>query len=273
MDQATKFGISPEDVEALAARTGLPLNQPGSLFIADDPVAGPSLSKPRPHLSGDMAELEDAIDAGDLDATRAILAGKPELNAHYGPFQGFPLLWAMTAEGRSHRMVAMLLDHGADPNFATPDGFSPLHYIGGYLFEEDAEDLRALTETLTRNGADIEARTQSGLTPLLRAVCDGRLSEVACLLDHGADPDASVAEGGKTPLIEAMYKPDILELLLDVGADPARQTSTGEDALALIQAELAGMPKGPSRFRRSLGAVVPRDREALELSLELLVQA
>ena len=51
---------------------------------------------------------------------------------------------------------------------------------------------------LLEAGADPDARTEGGLTPLHHAARSGHVAAVAALLEAGADPDART-EGGSTP--------------------------------------------------------------------------
>ncbi len=283
MERAGQIRLGADDVAALAEATGLPLLEPGSVFIADrpsdiledeGPIAGPKLKRDPPGLSDDLRELEDAIEMGDHDLIEAFLDRSPNLNAHYGPYKGFPLLWGMSAEGRSSELAAMLVRGGADPRFATPDGYTALHHIAGYLFEEDAENLQKLVAVLREAGADIEARTSMGDTPLLRSIAHGSTKEMAALLAHDADPDvkSDCVEGqGLTALMQAATDPDKVELLLDCGADLHAVNSQGQTAAEFVGAHLNSMPKAPSRFRQRLGAKIDPEREALEHTLELLL--
>jgi len=69
------------------------------------------------------------------------------------------------------RMVALLLDHGADVNAKTNQGDTPLHYAS-WRFEYD------LAELLVAKGADINATDKDGQTPLAYAM-DSPLYESA----------------------------------------------------------------------------------------------
>lgn len=86
--------------------------------------------------------------------------------------------------------VQQLLDD-RDPNEADIDGWSALHAAAVF-------DHASVVELLLAAGADVDARTTSGFTPLLNAAQAG--AEVArALLQAGADPDAQ-ADSGWRPL-------------------------------------------------------------------------
>ena len=85
-----------------------------------------------------------------------------------------------------------LLAADADVNARTLDGWSPLHSAA------TARDLTSLT-TLLATGADVNARDNDGETPLHQAARIRVLPNVAALLSAGADANATTA-AGDTPL-------------------------------------------------------------------------
>ena len=85
------------------------------------------------------------------------------------------------------------LDAGADINARTDTGETPLHRA-----VSSNKNLEVLTVLLDA-GADVNARTDSGVTPLHVAASDSKTPEViTVLLDAGAD-GAAVNEDGETP--------------------------------------------------------------------------
>jgi ankyrin repeat protein len=138
-----------------------------------------------------------------------------------GPFGNSLLRNAATQD--SPAALRMLLDLGANPNHKTnyrspvdkrfEAGFTPLMYV---------HTLEA-AQLLTEHGADVNLASDAGTTPLMRA----RSAEIARLLvESGADVD-STNPSGSTALLFAvqMGRPDVVEYLLSVGADPnARQS-------------------------------------------------
>src|SRR5262249_22236619 len=83
------------------------------------------------------------------------------------------------------------------------------------------------TSLLVAAGADVNARSDDGQTPLLIAASYyGSKDVVKLLLDRGADPSIKVTNstGEMTPLAEAAYAgdADVIQLLLDRGADPKK---------------------------------------------------
>jgi len=105
----------------------------------------------------------------------------------------------------------------ADPALAgarSDDDFTALHYAA---FFDGPEATRLLLE----HGADVNAFADNdlGVHPLNSAAAAGRRDVAAVLLEHGADPDAPT-RGGFTPLDAASENGDetLAELLRSHGA-------------------------------------------------------
>jgi len=96
----------------------------------------------------------------------------------------------------------------------TPKGNDLLFCAAGNGTAEDID--RALSQ-----GAQINARGVSQLTPLIIAAGARNPASVRALLDRHADPNA-VAETGLTALYNAVVAddPEVIEMLLNAGADP-----------------------------------------------------
>lgn len=156
--------------------------------------------------------------------------------------------------------IALLLSRGANPNLKDDLGETPLMYaVGGPASRRDivlrlleqGGDLRATNgqgETLTMlagsaavlellldKGADPNAKSRDGLTPLMYAVAErrpGNLAQVKLLLARGAQVNARNAEGVTALLIAAHCERfDVLALLLKHGADPNLRSKYGASAL------------------------------------------
>jgi ankyrin repeat protein len=95
---------------------------------------------------------------------------------------------------------------------------------------------------LHAKGADINARTTSGLTPLLKVAADPRKQDIALLLlELGAD--VNVRDGNaSTPLLVALtagqntpLQHRLIEKLLDSGANTRAKDVQGNDAYGIVQ--------------------------------------
>lgn len=192
-------------------------------------IAVPTLSWPTgaeaATVTGVVSEAatdDDLIEAardGDVQAVRALLARGVDPDAATG--DGMTALhWA--AERNQPRVARVLLDAGATVDSGTRiGGYTPLHLASR---RGNSEMVRALLEA----GADVHARTtNSGVTALhmAAAAVDGAAS-VRALLSRGADPDALEATFGQTPLMFAAgaNRVESVRALLEAGADPSVET-------------------------------------------------
>src|SRR5689334_2097559 len=203
--------------------------------------------------SGDVFVL---IDAGDVDAVRALLAEQPWLAAERDDEGVSPLLRAryrmdkgMVDAVRTHvdrlnvfeaatfgdldRLTELLAD---DPDLAdamSGDGFTPLH-LAAFFGQTDAVRL------LLARGAAVDRNGTGWMTgtPLHAAASGSHAGVVRMLLEAGADPN-NRQRHGYTPLHSAAANGDLesIALPLDAGADPAVTNDAGETALALAERE------------------------------------
>ena len=104
------------------------------------------------------------------------------------------------------------LDAGADVNARTENGYTPLHWAAGWGTAETVQLLIAA-------GADVNARTENGYTPLHWAAWKNAETTEA-LITAGVDVNAR-AEGGRTPLLSAaiLGTAEGVQLLIAAGAD------------------------------------------------------
>lgn len=112
-------------------------------------------------------------------------------------------------------IIQTLLDSGADATEKNAMGRTVLHYISSNY------DFNRVVPLLVAHGANINAKDNSGATPLHLAVqsLGGRIKE---LIDMGADVDACDGSG-RTPLhysIEGTRGSDVTESLLQCKANP-----------------------------------------------------
>jgi len=116
----------------------------------------------------------------------------------------------------SPQMVELLLRLGADPNARTAGGHTPLYCAAN---EHGAAGCGDIVRALVRAGADVDARSDSKrCTPLHMAARRGNTEVAAALLECGADINAR-DKTGDTPLQRAMNcrKREVAALLASRG--------------------------------------------------------
>ena len=155
--------------------------------------------------------LVDAIKQGNLDAVRALLTRRADVNA--GELDGTtPLHWAVRADDSG--TVAMLLGAGARADVANRYGITPL-----WLAATNGN--AAMIATLLKAGAQVDAALPSGETALLVAASSGNADAVRTLLQHGADVRTRERLFGQTALMIAAAEnhPEVCKALIAAGSE------------------------------------------------------
>ncbi len=139
-----------------------------------------------------------------------------------------PLLRALY-NAPSLSLVTLLLDHKADPNLKTDEGFGPVHWVL-------APGRERILEALLSHGADPDARNGDGQIPLGRAAEIGSKETVALLLKYKADPNGK-SHNGQSPLHIAVLtdKRDLVDLLLAANANPNATDEKGLSPLDYVK--------------------------------------
>lgn len=138
---------------------------------------------------------------------------------------------AIAVECGNENNIDILLARGAHPNALSLAG-TPLLLIAVYRNELH------VVECLLRFGADPDMRMRFGSdTALMIAVKHNQPDIVRCLLEHGCDIDSSDWTR-VTPLMQAAHRGflEIVELLLDAGADPSRDSAENQCAYGYARA-------------------------------------
>jgi ankyrin repeat protein len=181
--------------------------------------------------------LFEAIEAGNVDEVRSIVARDPASAASRGETGVSAVLWARY-RGQTEIVDALLaadpvldifdaaaLGHlsrlaelvAADPDQAdawSSDGFTP---VGLAAFFGHPESVRFLLE----HGADVQAvaRNPMRVQPLHAATAARSVESVRLILEAGADPDAEQQEGWTALMVARQHDDtEIVDLLLAHGA-------------------------------------------------------
>lgn len=211
----------------------------------DDPQMIELLTK----LAADTAlpDLYADIAEGRKGAIDAFIASGADPNQPRGDARHTALLAALDAPGRRAEQIEQLIQAGADPKVIHADGDNALSWSMGYHHPDtvNAASETALMQLLAEHGADPNFVAKgSGWTPLHRAIVQGDVARVTGALAAGGTitdtllPDYEPEKfAGFTPLMLAAPKPDVVQFLLDQGANPSAKDSHGRLPLDVIGAE------------------------------------
>lgn len=185
--------------------------------------------------------LLTATNWNNYEAAKVLIALKADVNFKVG--QWTPLIRAV---GRDTRIVKLLIDSGADVNYADPvfgttalssavnnrpETFKQLAKTGSYVgpFPNTSEAVTFLINA----GANVNHKDRSGKTPLRIAVSSNNTNIVRLLLKAGADvnehnpaPGVRTYTGSDDPVLFDAVSGyprtaiQITNLLLEAGADP-----------------------------------------------------
>jgi ankyrin repeat protein len=139
----------------------------------------------------------------------------------------------VAAENGNLEIVELLIERGADVNVRDIHGRTP-------LVVAIAEHQQEIAERLAHEETDVSVRANDGSTLLMAAVRAEDVELVRWAIDRGTDLDAvRPKKNHATALMMAagMGNPEIVQLLLTSGADPAVTNHEGKTALDLAKGD------------------------------------
>ncbi|KAF3692791.1 Ankyrin repeat and protein kinase domain-containing protein 1 [Channa argus] len=165
-------------------------------------------------FSGEKTLLHHTVASGDAKSVKHVLSLGAEVN--YATARGYtPLIFAVLY--RLHDIISLLLEHGAAANQGDEDQWTALHFAA-----QNGDD-RAIRLLLDK-GAVADAREKSSWMPLHLACQNGHETVVRLLLSRLSEEAVREREEakGRTPLhlASAYGHLNIAKLLLTKGAGP-----------------------------------------------------
>ena len=197
--------------------------------------------------------LSESIEPGKLEIVKTLIARGAKINAlnskdetplHQASLKGDKALVVYLLDHGTHidrvnsegcnptilvavfgfaEIVQLLIDRDEDPQHSASDGWTALH-----MCWQHAE----VTQTLLKNGVDVNKMTNRGLTPLHIAAWEGKFEVVKIILSY--DPNLEITTpDGESALTIATFTghTEVIRLLLEAGANINHRTKAKKFAL------------------------------------------
>lgn len=162
-----------------------------------------------------------AAEAGDVAQLRAIVASGPPPVDLNEVVAAGVNLLMYEIVAQNETAVRALLDAGADPNALTPQGASPMLVAGS---DQDPRWIRLLLD----HRGDPDLKNQFGNPLLAMVVAYSPWATMVALLDRGAAIDATNAtEQTATMRLAALHQWEHVDAMLERGADPTLADANG----------------------------------------------
>ena len=179
------------------------------------------------HNENEVFALMLAASQGNVDVVKELLERGADVNLK-GKGGSTALLSVISAgdhvvhQQSKIAIVELLLKYRADVKVQDDDRHSPIHEA---IIKRSAEIVKLL---LDKDKEIINQQDQCGCYPLKRAI--KYLPDIVqLLLDRGADPNQD--DGGETPLMSSVYDVNIAKMLIASGANVNLQSNNGGYAM------------------------------------------
>lgn len=180
-----------------------------SLLVAHGADVNPPAPSP-----GDLPILHEAVGTGRLAVVASLASAGADLNAEVS-FYGItvrPIILAMSPNEPDDKMLELLINCGADVNYTTITGNTP-------LFTAISFQSLPKVKLLISAGANVNHGESTTKTPLMAAAETGNLDLVLYLLGAGANIDGRDGEGDTALYLAARLGHEaIVEALITGGA-------------------------------------------------------
>lgn len=191
--------------------------------------------------------LINAARYGDVKFAKHMLDSGANANV-IDVYERSPLHWAVMTY-KSVEMTKLLLRHDANPNARDNEDETLLHFVA--RVDDTAKNPVAVIKLLLKSGAEIDAISTSGKTPLYLAIVARNTDAAEFLLNQGANPNIGDSKG-ETPLYWALRKglKDTAKLLILRGADSAdivNAFNNVDQILNFFDGDISWMPEDVKR--------------------------
>lgn len=116
-----------------------------------------------------LTPLHYATEKKHLEVAKYLISKGANVNSRERDMGCAPIHFA--AQEGSYEIVKLLIDNGSSPKMKDKFGDTPLHWAAGSPWKN--KNMQLTVELLIKRGANIAARDDSGMTPLMKAEMSG----------------------------------------------------------------------------------------------------
>lgn len=178
-----------------------------------------------------QSTLHHAAKCNDVKMIEYLLSKRADVNiVQMNELTPLHLAVQENVDDSHYRSIRMLLKNGANINACTKYGRTPLQMS---TFQNNFKTV----ELLLNYKADVKIKNTQGICPLFNAVCQNHFEIVKLLIDHGSDVNELNKTNGPTLLHQAAAKNDhkshfrVIETLLKNGANVNAKDKAGKTPL------------------------------------------
>ncbi len=174
--------------------------------------------------AANIRKLIQAAKTGDIPTVRAFLDAGNSPDTPIPNKARFSILM-YAASGNQVEMIRFLLDKGANVEYKSADGYTPLMLAGMRGSMEAAQFLLSV-------GANVKTKSNGGMSALSFSVAAGKVNTVNLLLDKGSDPNNAPPNGSsELHMAAGLGHVEIAKMLMAKGANPQAKDEYGSTPL------------------------------------------
>ena len=223
----------------------------------------------RPYPSLDSSLVIASLN-GHLDVARLLLKNGAAIESMLIHKSGVTLSALQGACLGGHlAVVEFLSENGADIHGSNSANLPPMHTAARYAYPD-------IVDLLLKKGVDVNARDSNGQTACHLAVYFRCMESTRRLIDAGCDLELRTNDGDTVLLVcESRTDPDIIDLLLNRGADARAKNANGKTLRNILQDALESvyLEKVSRNHRQNLERILEKLRRAEQLSFKEAVNA
>jgi hypothetical protein len=222
LDYAEHTGISVDPYPIGGEKRTVSIEQ------IDDDVTTPPPKRTSP--------LFKAVESGDIDKIKKLLAKGEDINSR-NKYNWTPLIQAIRC--RQTEAALFLIEQGADVKLQARWGPRSEPEVESAIRWAAMQGDLAVLRQLIAAGANVDTRDGQGMTPAMFAANRGYIDLLQALIDAGGNLNLQNNLGWTAVMYADPTRLDIVELLLNHGADPKVCNEEGRTAAeaALFQAQ------------------------------------